>query len=112
MLKKVVSISVVLSVVVVLCILFLPLVINFQGYRKVIVSEDQASAENFGSENSPKVISFVKKGSYLYVWAGLSVQMETYQPVNGAVYHVNGFEIVVSEVHGDWFVLLVKAEWQ
>jgi len=112
MLKKTIIITVVLSVLAI-CILNFPSIISFfQGYRKVIVSEGQVSVENFGSENSPKAISFWKEGRQLYVMAGLKLQdMKTYQPVNGAVYHVNGFEIVVSEVHEDWFVLLVKTEW-
>jgi hypothetical protein len=113
MLKKAIIIGAILSAVLI-CILNASTIISFfQGsYRKVIVSEGQVSVENFGSENSPKTISFWKEGKYLYVMAGLQLQdMKTYQPVNGAVYHVNGFEVVVSEVREDWLVLLVKPEW-
>jgi len=114
MLKKAIIIGAILSAVLV-CILTASTIISFfQGssYRKVIVLEGQVSIENFGSENSPKTITFTKDGKYLYVMAGLGLQdMKTYEPVKAAVYHENGFEIVVSEVHEDWLVLLVKPEW-
>lgn len=113
MLKKAIIIGAILSAVLI-CILNASTIISFfQGsYRKVIVSEGQVSTENFGSENSPKTITFTKDGKHLYVMAGLELQdMKTYEPVKAAVYHENGFEIVVSEVHEDWLVLLVKPEW-
>jgi len=112
-LNRVIIIGVVVSVVAIVILNASTITSFLQGYRKVIVSEGQLSIENFGSENSPKAITFIKDGKYLYVTAGLTVQdIRTYVPVNGAVYHTNGFEIVVSEVHQDWFVLLVRPEWE
>ena len=112
-LKKVIIIGVIMAAVAIFILNSSAIIFFFQGYRKVIVSEGQVSIENFGSENSPKTITFMKEGKYLYVLAGItSMDIQKYIPVNGMVYHVNGFEIVVSEVHQDWFVVLVKPEWE
>ena len=84
----------------------------FQGYRKVIVTEGQVSLENYGSDSSPRTISFMKEGKYLYVYAGLGLDdSRIYTPAKDVIYHLNGFEIVVSEVQSDWFILFVKPEW-
>jgi hypothetical protein len=115
MLKKAIITGVILTAIFV-CLLNASTILSFfQGspYRKVVVSEGQVSVENFGTEESPKGISFTKEGKYLYVMAGLSPQdMKAYVPTNDDVYYLNGFEIVVSEVHQDWFILLVKPEWK
>jgi hypothetical protein len=112
-LKKVIIIGVVIAAVTIIILNASAVIFFFRGYGKVIVSEGQVSLENFGSETSPKTITFMKEGKYLYVMAGLTLQdMETYQPADGAVYHVNGFEVVVSEVHQDWFAIFVKPEWK
>lgn len=111
-LRKAIIAGVVLTAVAVILLNASIIIPLFQGCRKVIVSEGQLSIENFGTESSPRVISFIKDDKILYVTAGLTVQdIRTYVPFNGAVYHVNGFEIVVSEVHQSWFVLLVRTEW-
>jgi hypothetical protein len=115
MLKKAIALSVVLSVIILIILNASSIISFFQGspYRRVVVSEGQLSVENFGSESSPKPINFIKEGVYLYVTAGLTLEdMKTYVPTKGDTYHINGFDIIVSEVHSDWFLLLVKPEWQ
>ncbi len=112
-LKNVMLIGIAATVIAIFIVNSSTIISFLQGYKKVVVSEGQVSIENFGSENSPKTITFTKEGKYLYVMAGLTLQdLKTYVPANGVVYHLNGFEIVVSEVHQDWFVLLVRPEWE
>lgn len=77
------------------------------SYRKITLAEGQVATVEFDQNT----YGFTKEGDFIYVVSG-TLKQTTLSATEGSVYKVFGIEIVVSEVHVDYVVLLVKPTYQ
>ena len=85
------------------------------GYTKVQVVAEQGASVTFGdyvyafAYISKGTISVTEEPTFTVSTPAFLIPNKVYPAVVGAVYNVSGIEIVVSEVHDNYIILLVKS---